>query len=58
MIRDMEVYQGRITVVNIEIPDDATEEDMEAIAFNAAAESSNWVEVEREKWVRLHKPAQ
>jgi hypothetical protein len=58
MVRTMEVYQGRITVVTIEIPDEATEEEMEAIAFNAAAESTKWVEVESEKWVRLAKPTQ
>jgi hypothetical protein len=58
MIRDMEVYQGRITVVTIEIPNDATEEEMEAIAFEAAAQSSKWVEVENERWVRLAKRAQ
>ena len=58
MIREMEVYQGRTTVVTIEIPDDATDEEMEAIAFKAAAESSQWVAVESERWVRLYQPAQ
>jgi hypothetical protein len=52
MIRTMEVYQGRMTVVTIEIPDDATEEEMEAIAFKAAAASDKWVDVEEERWVR------
>ena len=45
MIRDMEVYQGRTTVVTIEIPDEATEEEMEAIAFKAAEASDKWVDV-------------
>jgi hypothetical protein len=58
MIRDMEVYQGRTTVVTIEIPDEATDEEMEAIAFKAAEASDTWVEVEQEKWVRLATPAQ
>ena len=56
MIRDMEVYQGRTTVVTIEIPDDATDEEMEAAAFKAAETSTEWVE--QEKLVRLFKPAQ
>ena len=54
MIRDVEVYQGRIARVTIEIPDNATEEEFEAAGFKAAEATNNWVEVGSEKWVRLY----